>query len=187
MKIVGVDPGKFGAIAVLDPERLAAERQSGVLDPLAVPEKERALAVYDMPLTGIQARGKSSQTVDHVALGALVRSFGAIDWVIVERVSAMPKQGVTSTFNFGRAVGIVLGVFAAIQPVPALVEVTPQAWRKGIALVGDKHAARRKASQYLPGYAALWSRAKEEGRSEATLIALHGARELGFLELIRGR
>lgn len=87
---------------------------------------------------------------------------------VVERVGAMPKQGVASTFKFGQATGIIHGVLAA-QGIP-LHLVSPPVWKRPLGLIGkDKEAARALAIRLYPGVRGL-DRKKDQNRAEALLI-----------------
>lgn len=89
------------------------------------------------------------------------------DVAIVEKVGAMPKQGVSSTFKFGKAVGIIEGVLFS-KGVPT-VYVTPQRWKAVFSLTADKEKSRALAIQRHPTLKGL-SRVKDHGRAEALLM-----------------
>lgn len=93
--------------------------------------------------------------------------------VIVEKVHAMPKQGVASTFGFGRSLGVIEGVVAGLRwPI---VWVTPQAWKKHHGLLRqDKDAARMLALETWPSHADTFRRKKDIGRADAALIGAYG-------------
>jgi hypothetical protein len=94
---------------------------------------------------------------------------------VVERVGPMPKQGVSSTFKFGRGLGLVEGVLGgALVPISY---VSPAVWNRHFGLAADKEQARQKAIKIWPASAAdLFSRKKDHGRAEAALIALWAQR-----------
>jgi crossover junction endodeoxyribonuclease RuvC len=152
--IISIDPGVSGAIAVL--------RDDGDL-----------IDVIDMP-TSAKTRGKGNE-VNAVLLGDYLRSVilnsGEIVRVAIEAVGAMPGQGVTSMFGFGRSLGVVEGVAAAFSlPVEY---VTPQRWKKLHGLTGkDKDASRTLVLQKYPNHSDLFSRKKDNGRADAVLIGL---------------
>jgi crossover junction endodeoxyribonuclease RuvC len=143
--ILGVDPGASGAIAFYRPDRPAD------------------IEVYDTPLIDGQ--------VDAAALGRLVRAAGATE-AMVERVGAMPKQGVSSTFKFGMAYGAVLAACGVLM-LP-LRQETPGRWKKHFRLDADKEKARALAIRTWPS-SPDFSRKKDHGRAEAALIALFAA------------
>lgn len=139
---IGVDPGQTGAIALLDPE--------GLID------------VFDMP------------TVDGRVSGVLLDdleqwSDGRFGTVVIEDVHAMPKQGVSSTFKFGRSLGVVEGFFAGCRR--PIVYVPPSRWKRDLLLGADKETARARALQLWPLKSSLFGRKKDAGRAEAALIA----------------
>jgi crossover junction endodeoxyribonuclease RuvC len=86
---------------------------------------------------------------------------------IVERVSAMPQQGVASAFNFGVGFGSVLSILQARQI--GIEFVTPTAWKRAMGLSPDKAASLHKARLLYP--AAELTLAKHHGRAEALLLA----------------
>jgi crossover junction endodeoxyribonuclease RuvC len=95
---------------------------------------------------------------------------------VIERVSAMPGQGVVSMFNFGRSYGDVRGVIGAMD-IP-LHFVTPQKWKKHFGLSSDKDECRLRAIRLFPAVAESFKLKKHDGRAEAALIALYGAEVL---------
>lgn len=143
--ILGVDPGATGALAWLHPD--------GHLE-----------TVEDMPAN------------DGIVSGALIahhldtHGHPTVAWI--ENVHSMPRQGVASSFKFGRALGTVEGALAALG-IP-IRHVTPTAWKKAARLPASKDAARRRAIELWPTHAHLFARAKDDGRAEAALIARHG-------------
>ena len=151
--ILAIDPGKSGAIAHLH-------------------DDGRFCCVEDMPSVG--------KGVDAAGAADLIRAMrnqGTTRMqVILEQVSAMPGQGVTSMFSFGTSYGVVLGVVAALR-LP-LELVIPRVWKRDMGLGKDKEASRRKALQLFPDAAEMLKRKKDEGRAEALLLGLWYARRL---------
>ncbi len=144
--IAGFDPGKSGAFSFYfqaAPEMIAAE---------------------DFPLVNGE--------IDAATLADRLRQMRP-DFAIIERVGAMPKQGVSSTFNFGKSYGVLLGVVAALQIPSALV--TPGTWKRAFKLGADKEEARALALRQWPARASLFARKKDHGRAAAALLALWGA------------
>lgn len=146
---IGCDPGITGAIAVL--------RDGEYLD------------VHDAPT---MLKGKSKRQINPAEVARILSLHdGAV--VYMERVSAMPKQGVSSTFTFGESFGVVRGVVAALAMPLELV--TPQTWMKRYGLPSKKtspDAARTKAIELFPQ--APLGRKKDAGRADALLIARYG-------------
>jgi crossover junction endodeoxyribonuclease RuvC len=156
--ILGVDPGLSGALALYDVQgQLLAE-------------------VFDMPT--VDAGVGSKRVVDESTLAWRIDACAKrIKHAFVEKVGAMPGQGVTSMFSFGCSYGIVRGIIAA-NFIPITL-VTPQSWKKALGVPASKDGARARASQLLPAASPNWSRVKDDGRAEASLIALYGAKYAG--------
>ena len=146
---MGVDPGLSGAIAFF------------------YPDHPNNIAVYDMPSIG--------KEVNCAELTALINQYRP-DHAVVESVHAMPKQGVSSSFNFGMSYGMVRGVIAA-RGVPQQL-VTPTKWKKYFNLTADKETSRRLAILTWPN-AEHFNRKKDDGRAEASLLALYGSKTKG--------
>jgi crossover junction endodeoxyribonuclease RuvC len=92
------------------------------------------------------------------------------------RCAAMPGQGVSSTFRFGQGYGqLEMGIAACKLPIQY---VSPAVWKKHFRLNRDKGVSRGLVTQRLPQYAHLFARVKDDGRAEATLIALYAAEKL---------
>jgi crossover junction endodeoxyribonuclease RuvC len=81
----------------------------------------------------------------------------------------MPRQGVASSFNFGKSYGIVLGVLGALD-VP-VTHPTPAAWKKAMGVTADKASSRRRATDLWPAMSGTFARVKDDGRAESALIA----------------
>jgi hypothetical protein len=88
--------------------------------------------------------------------------------MVVENVHAMPAQGVSSTFKFGRGVGIIHGVAGALRLPITLV--TPRQWKSFHSLVADKEQARELAIRKWPEHNRHLDRKKDADRAEALLI-----------------
>ena len=90
--------------------------------------------------------------------------------VIIEQVSAMPGQGVTSMFNFGQSFGILKGICSAMQ-LP-MYFVRPTKWKKYFNLINsEKDASRTKAVEVFPYFSSELSRKKDSNKADAILIA----------------
>jgi crossover junction endodeoxyribonuclease RuvC len=143
--IVGVDPGKTGAIALLDPHG-------------------RLIDAYDMPV--VDGRVSAPLLAGYEGWRSTPERFVAV----IEDVHAMPGQGVTSMFSFGRSLGVAEAVFGTLG---VRVEyVSPQRWKKALGLGRDKDDSRMQAIEHWPAEADLFARKKDNGRAEAALIAL---------------
>jgi crossover junction endodeoxyribonuclease RuvC len=89
---------------------------------------------------------------------------------LIERAQAMPKQGASSGFKYGRATGALEAVVACCGIAMTVIE--PTAWKKFHRLHGgDKEGARQRALQLFPAAHAMLARKKDHGRAEAALIA----------------
>ena len=90
--------------------------------------------------------------------------------MIVEQVSAMPGQGVTSMFNFGQSFGVIKGVCAAMQ-LP-IYFVRPAKWKKYFDLINSqKDSSRVRAIEMFPKFSSVLSRKKDSNKADAILIA----------------
>ena len=143
MHILAIDPGINGAAAHI--------------------YKDSA-RVFDLPTAG---SGKHRVLLPAV-LASQIREI-APTFAIIERVHAMPRQGVSSSFRFGQAFGVIEGVIGALGI--SLNYVTPSTWKRGLSLSSDKDEARLRAIQLYPQAAADLSRKKDIDRAEALLIA----------------
>lgn len=149
---IGVDPGLSGAIAVMSPE---------------------SLKIFDMPTMTVERNGKAKRQVSATELAELLYLYSGKDChVYCERVSAMAGQGVTSVFSFGRSFGMIEGILAALHmPV---TYVAPATWVKAVHRGAGKDASRQRAMELFPENQADFKRVKDDGRSDASLIAYWG-------------
>jgi crossover junction endodeoxyribonuclease RuvC len=154
MKVLGIDPGAVsGGCAIV------------LINDSVAPQLVDAI---DLPVIGIKAK----QRAKVLALRAWVQQHKP-DHAVIERGQAMPRQGASSGFKFGRGCG---AIEAAIQllEIPLTI-IEPTAWKKFHHLRGgDKEAGRQRALQLFPAAHALLARKKDHGRAEAALIALAG-------------
>jgi|TARA_B100001540_G_scaffold265542_1_gene246115 crossover junction endodeoxyribonuclease RuvC len=151
MKIIGIDPGLNGAIAVL--------------------ENNKVKEIFDVP---VMPEGKKNKRQLNSA--QLVKMLKDISYnkeetvVVVENVSAMPGQGVTSMFNFGQTFGAIKGICAALG-LPIFF-VRPAKWKKHFDLINSsKDASRTKAIEMYPSISDQLSKKKDVNKSDAILIA----------------
>lgn len=98
----------------------------------------------------------------------------------VEKVGAMPGQGVTSMFNFGKNAGFIEGVLTGLG-VPYQL-VPPNVWKKSFSLIGkDKQASIETCKRLFPGISLLPGdkcRKDSDGMAEALLMAEYARRNL---------
>ena len=151
MKIIGIDPGLTGAIAIL--------------------EDNKVLRIYDMP---VMAEGKKNKKQLNSAQLVNILKESTINndeiVVIVEQVNAMPGQGVTSMFNFGQTFGAIKGVCAALN-LPIFF-VRPSKWKKHFELINSsKDASRTKVIEMYPSLSSQLDKKKDVNKSDAILIA----------------
>ena len=151
MKIIGIDPGLSGAIAIL--------------------ENYKVLNIFDMP---VMSEGKKNKRqLNSALLVNLLKQNIASDEdvaIVVEQVNAMPGQGVTSMFNFGQSFGAIKGVCAALN-LPIFF-VRPSKWKKHFELINSsKDSSRTKAIEMYPSLADQLAKKKDVNKSDAILIA----------------
>jgi crossover junction endodeoxyribonuclease RuvC len=150
--VLGIDPGIRGGLAVV-----SGDGNIGTL-----------IDAIDIPTIGTGAR----ERVDVAAIR---------DWILrhqpafalIERAQAMPRQGASSGFKYGRATGA-LETAIVLSSVPIEI-VEPSVWKRHWRLPGkDKELARQRALELFPAAHAFFARKKDHGRAEAALLALHG-------------
>ena len=153
MLIIGIDPGISGALCFME--------QGKIVD------------VIDMPSMADGKKNKKqvngSQVFNEISRHVRGKNLGNIK-VIIEHVSAMPGQGVTSMFNFGQSFGILKGVCAAMSL--SMYFVRPAKWKKYFNLINSsKDASRTKAIEIFPYFSAHLSKKKDANKADAILIA----------------
>ena len=151
MKIIGIDPGLSGAIAIL--------------------ENKNVLKLFDMP---VMAEGKKNKKQLNSAqlVNIIKKNINKSDdiAVVVEQVNAMPGQGVTSMFNFGQTFGAIKGVCAALN-LPIFF-IRPSKWKKHFELINSsKDSSRTKVIEMYPSLSSQLSKKKDVNKSDAILIA----------------
>jgi crossover junction endodeoxyribonuclease RuvC len=158
MKILGIDPGIRGGCAIV----VAGDGYAPTL-----------IDAIDIPVTGVGAK----ERVDVLALCAWIRQHRP-DKAVIERAQAMPRQGASSGFKYGRAVGALEAVLAGCEIPMTIIE--PTMWKKVHQLRGhEKEASRQRALQLFPAAHAVFARKMDHGRAEAALIALAGIDRVG--------
>ena len=151
MKIIGIDPGLSGAIAIL--------------------EDKKVFSVSDMPVMAEGKKNKrqlnSAQLVNIIKENTNPKEDIA---VVVEQVNAMPGQGVTSMFNFGQTFGAIKGICAALS-LPIFF-VRPSKWKKHFNLINaSKDSSRTKVIEMYPSLSSQLAKKKDVNKSDAVLIA----------------
>jgi len=152
-RTLGIDVGLNGAIALVVDGEL--------------------ISVADMPTVTLDRNGKAKRQVSVPELVDIIKQFDPNE-AYVEKVFAMAGQGVTSVFSFGRSLGVVEGVLTTMKIKTTLM--TPQTWQKGLGMTGGKDGSRARAMELFPEQTALFKRVKDDGRSDAALIALWGSK-----------
>ena len=148
MRVIGIDPGVSGAVVLLE--------NNVPIEWMVMP------TVKQGSTTRVNASALAEFLIENPCEHALV-----------EMVGAMPKQGVTSMFNFGHSCGVLNGVLSALL-IPHTM-VTPQTWKKRAGLIGtDKDAARSRGLQLWPMWLDLNQTGKGQALADAALIARYG-------------
>ena len=153
MLIIGIDPGITGSICFF--------------------EDGKILDVVEMP-TMTDGKKNKKQVNGSQIYNEILKRTKQIDKkdikVIIEQVSAMPGQGVTSMFNFGQSFGILKGICSAMQ-LP-MYFVRPAKWKKYFSLINsEKDASRTKAIEIFPYFSSNLSKKKDANKADAILIA----------------
>ena len=151
MKIIGIDPGLSGAIAVL--------------------ENNKVLNIFDIPVMSEGKKNKRQLNSAHL-VNLLKENINKEEEVavVVEQVNAMPGQGVTSMFNFGQTFGAIKGICAALE-LPIFF-VRPSKWKKHFELINSsKDSSRTKVIEMYPSISSRLSRKKDVNKADAILIA----------------
>lgn len=153
MLIIGIDPGISGSICFLE---------DGIIKD-----------VLEMPTMTEGKKNKKqvngSQIYNEISFRIKTYEKKNIK-VVIEQVSAMPGQGVTSMFNFGQSFGILKGLCSAMQ-LP-IYFVRPAKWKKYFNLINsEKDASRTRAIEIFPYFSSNLSKKKDSNKADAILIA----------------
>lgn len=164
---IGIDPGLSGAISIYDVDK-------------------DTFIIHDMPTTQVEVIKKGGKKSDKTFLMEnqiveILKPFKDEETlIIIEDVHAMPGQGVTSMFNFGKYYGILLGIISALK-IPS-IRVAPRTWKAIMMkdMPKDKNASVIKASQLIPKVSFYTKRGKAlDGQAEAALLSIYGSLEYG--------
>ena len=153
MLIIGIDPGISGSICFF---------KDGVIKD-----------VVEMP-TMIEGKKNKKQVNGSQIFNEISEKIKNMDKknikVVIEHVTAMPGQGVTSMFNFGQSFGILKGICSAMQL--SVYFVRPAKWKKYFNLINsEKDASRTKAIEIFPYFSSQLSKKKDSNKADAILIA----------------
>ena len=152
MIIIGIDPGISGSICFF--------------------EEGKILEVIEMPVMTEGKKNKKQVNGAQIYNEILKRISRKDDEirVVIEQVSAIPGQGVTSMFNFGQSFGILKGICSAMQ-LPMFF-VRPAKWKKYFNLINsEKDASRTRAIEIFPYFSTQLSKKKDSNKADAILIA----------------
>jgi len=152
MLIIGIDPGISGSICFF--------------------EDGKILEVIEMPVMTEGKKNKKQVNGAQIYNEFLKRINNKGDQirVVIEQVSAMPGQGVTSMFNFGQSYGILKGICSAMQ-LPMFF-IRPAKWKKYFNLINSqKDASRTRAIEIFPYFSTQLSKKKDSNKADAILIA----------------
>ena len=153
MLIIGIDPGISGSICFFEDGK--------ILDVIEMPTMNEGKK-NKKQVNGAQIYNEITDRINKLQRQD-VR-------VVVEQVSAMPGQGVTSMFNFGQSFGIIKGICSAMQ-LP-LYFVRPAKWKKYFNLIkSEKDASRTRAIEIFPYFSSQLSKKKDSNKADAILIA----------------
>jgi crossover junction endodeoxyribonuclease RuvC len=153
MLVIGIDPGISGSICFFN--------EGKIID------------VVEMP-TMTEGKKNKKQVNGSQIFNEIFERIKKLDKsdikVVIEQVSAMPGQGVTSMFNFGQSYGILKGICSAMQ-LP-MYFVRPVKWKKYFNLINsEKDASRTRAIEIFPYFSSNLSRKKDSNKADAILIA----------------
>ena len=153
MMIIGIDPGISGSICFFEDGKI----------------KE----VIEMPTMTEGKKNKKQVNGSQIynEISSKINKYKDQDVrVVIEHVSAMPGQGVTSMFNFGQSFGILKGICSAMQ-LPVYF-VRPAKWKKYFNLINsEKDASRTRAIEIFPYFSSKLSKKKDSNKADAILIA----------------
>jgi len=153
MLIIGIDPGISGSICFF--------KDGKILDVIEMPTMTEGKK-NKKQVNGSQIYNEILKRVNKLEISDIR--------VIVEKVSAMPGQGVTSMFNFGQSFGILKGICSAMQ-LP-IYFVRPAKWKKYFNLINsEKDASRTRAIEIFPYFSSQLSKKKDANKADAILIA----------------
>ena len=153
MLIIGIDPGISGSICFLDSGKILEVIEMPVMTDGKKNKKQ---------VNGSQVYNEITKRIKQIEKNQIR--------VVIEHVSAMPGQGVTSMFNFGQSFGILKGICTAMQ-LP-MYFVRPAKWKKYFNLLNsEKDASRTRAIEIFPYFSSQLSRKKDSNKADAILIA----------------
>jgi|TARA_Y100000590_G_scaffold331129_1_gene376229 crossover junction endodeoxyribonuclease RuvC len=164
MLIIGIDPGISGAICFFENGEV-----KNIIDMPSMAEGKK----NKRQINGNQLFNEIKNNIKNISKSNIC--------VVVEQVSAMPGQGVTSMFNFGQSFGVIKGICSAMQ-LP-IYFVRPAKWKKYFNLIKtEKEASRTKAIEIFPYISSKLSKKKDSNKAEAILIASYFSNTYNLIE-----
>ena len=153
MLIIGIDPGISGSICFFE--------NGKIIDVIEMPTMTEGKK-NKRQVNGSQIYNEINKKIEKYE-NQNIR-------VVIEQVSAMPGQGVTSMFNFGQSFGILKGICSAMQ-LP-MYFVRPAKWKKYFSLINsEKDASRTRVIEMFPYFSPQLSKKKDSNKADAILIA----------------
>ena len=149
MLIIGIDPGITGSICFFEDGK--------IIDVVEMPSMAEGKK-NKKQVNGAQIFNEISERIKKLDKRDIK--------IVIEQVSAMPGQGVTSMFNFGQSYGILKGICSAMQ-LP-MYFVRPAKWKKYFGLINsEKDASRTKAIEIFPYFSSHLSKKKDSNKADA--------------------
>jgi crossover junction endodeoxyribonuclease RuvC len=169
--IVAIDSGASGAVAIFDTD------------------SNTLIDVRDLPVDHIQVGKSIRSRVSRWNLLELLRGAKGAE-AIIERPEGRPLRytdkatgrsasrtpGAQGMLSMGENFGCCLMALTAAEMI--VTEVRPGVWKRALGVKAAKDDSRRRAQELFPAHAALFARVKDDGRSEAALLAYYHARQL---------
>ena len=153
MLIIGIDPGITGSLCFFEDGK--------IIDVIDMPNMAEGKK-NKRQVNGAQIYNEISNRIKNIDKKNIK--------VVIEQVSAMPGQGVTSMFNFGQSFGVLKGICSGMQL--SMYFVRPAKWKKYFNLINsEKDASRTRAIEIFPYFSPQLSKKKDSNKSDAILIA----------------
>ena len=153
MLIIGIDPGISGAICFMEDGKITD--------------------VNEMPSMAEGKKNTQNDSKDDKTneISSKIKNYNKSEVkVVIEHVTAMPGQGVTSMFNFGQSFGVLKGICSAMNL--SMYFVRPAKWKKYFNLINsEKDASRTRAIEIFPYFSMNLSKKKDANKADAMLIA----------------